>query len=217
MTGRSGRAYAEWYTRPRGAWIGGREFVLLRGLLDARPGESILDVGCGTGYFTSRFASETDGSVVGLDPNLDWLRYARRTVDGPTWVAGGAEALPFGDRSFDLALAVTSLCFIAEERTAVLEMARVTRRRLALGLLNRHSLLWGEKGRGPHRGSYEGARWHTPAEARVLVDDLAVHGLRVRTAVFFPSGGVWSRVAERVLPSRLPWGAFLAVVCDLGE
>lgn len=212
----SPNAYANWYTRARGAWIGEREFVLLRRLLGARPEESILDVGCGTGYFTGRFSEETRGAVVGLDPDREWLRYARRNVAAASWVAGTAETLPFRNRSFDLSMAVTSLCFVEEERRAVTEMARVTRRRLVLGLLNRNSLLWREKGRG-HQGSYQGARWHTPAEARALPEGLAVDDVRVRTAVVFPSGAVWSRLAERILPSRLPWGAFLAVVCDLRE
>lgn len=156
-------AYADWYVRRRGSWIGEREFFLLRRLLDARPGESVLDVGCGTGYFTTRFSEETRGPVVGLDPNLDWLRYARRTTDGLLWVAGTGEALPFRDRSFDRTIAVTSLCFIEGERRAVREMARVTRRRVALGLLNRHSLLWRERGRASGPSSYDGARWHTSA------------------------------------------------------
>jgi SAM-dependent methyltransferase len=161
-------AYADWYARSRGAWIGDREFVLLRRLLDPRPGDSMLDVGCGTGYFTGRFSSAGHGPVVGLDPNIDWLRHARHEVPGPKWVASVAEALPFPDGSFDLTMAVTSLCFVDEERRALLEMARVTRRRLVVGLLNRHSLLWREKGRGPGSCAYRGARWHTPAEARDL-------------------------------------------------
>ncbi|MEX2467868.1 MAG: class I SAM-dependent methyltransferase [Gemmatimonadota bacterium] len=212
---RSPEAYAEWYRRPRGAWIGQREFALLRDLLDIRDGEELLDVGCGTGYFTGSFAEAIGGPVVGLDPNVAWVRYARRTNPGPVWVAGIAQALPFADRSFDATVAVTSLCFIKDERIAVREMMRVTRGRIALGLLNRNSLLWREKGRGADSGSYAGARWHTPGEARDLVTDLGLTNVRVRTAVFHPSGGRASRAIERLVPARLPLGAFLAVVGDV--
>lgn len=212
---RSARAYAEWYARPRGAWIGQQEFDLLRSLADVRPAESVLDVGCGTGYFTRRFARHTRGRVMGLDPSVASLEHARGAGGAIAWVAGVAEALPFRDASFDITIAVTSLCFVAEERSALREMFRVTRRRFALGLLNRSSLLWRAKGRGSARGSYEGARWHRPSDAKSLVADLPLRAVRVRTAVFLPSGGGLSRLVEPWIPSRLPWGAFLAVVCDV--
>jgi hypothetical protein len=54
-----------WYRTPRGKWIGGTEFRLLRALLRPERCESLLDVGCGTGHFTRRFALD-----LGLDRKL---------------------------------------------------------------------------------------------------------------------------------------------------
>jgi len=208
--------YAAWYRTPRGAWIGATEFALLRRLVDPGARETVLDVGCGTGYFTTLFARETAGMVVGLDPNLTWLNYAAREAPpNLAWTGGNAEALPFPERSFDVVLSVTALCFIKDPLGALREMLRVCRRRFALGLLNRHSLLWRQKGRGEGVGAYRGAHWHTVREMHALAGELNHAGIRWRTAVFFPGGGGTARWLESRLPNWLPWGAFLAVVGDV--
>ena len=114
-------AYDAWYDTPRGRWIGTAEFRLLSSLLQAQPGNMLLDVGCGTGWFTRRFAEE-GLLVTGLDPNPDWLAFAR--AKDPTairWVAGDARSLPFPDRSFDQVVSVAALCFVEDERQAVAE------------------------------------------------------------------------------------------------
>ena len=59
--------YDSWYYTARGRWIGETEFRLIMGLLEPESGARILDVGCGTGYFTRRFAGE-GYDVTGLDP-----------------------------------------------------------------------------------------------------------------------------------------------------
>lgn len=208
--------YAAWYTTVRGAWIGQTEINLLRAMIDPSPGESILDVGCGTGYFTARFAESTRALIVGLDPNLSWLRYARRHAHSRlSWLAGRAEQLPFPDARFDITVSVTALCFIRDQERALREIVRVTRRRFALGLLNRRSLLWWRKGRQGGTGSYRGARWHTVGETRRLISSSPITGIRIRTAVFLPGGGALARFVEPLLPACLPFGAFLAAIGDV--
>lgn len=210
--------YAAWYRTPRGAWIGATEFALLRGLVELGAWETVLDVGCGTGYFTTLFARETAGMVVGLDPNLASLSYAaRESAPNLAWAGGKAEALPFPGRSFDVVLSVTALCFIENQLAALREMLRVCRRRFVLGLLNRHSLLWRQKGRGAGVGAYRGAHWHSIPEVHALARELDHAMIRWRTAVFLPSGSETARWLEDRLPNWLPWGAFLAVVGDAGD
>jgi SAM-dependent methyltransferase len=207
--------YDDWYQTPRGRWIGETEYRLLHTLLAPAPGERLLDVGCGTGYFSRRFA-RSGNTVTGIDSDPAMLAFARwHAVAKEQYLTGDARALPFPDRSFDLGLSVTALCFIPEQRQALAEILRVTRRRFAIGLLNRHSLLYLQKGRGGGRGAYRGAHWHTAAEVRALFTGLPVKNLTLRTAVLIPTGGPLARLSERLLGERIPGGAFLVVVGDV--
>lgn len=208
--------YDQWYESPRGRWIGQREVALLLEALQPRPDESVLDVGCGTGYFTRALALALDGPVTGVDVNVEWVEYARRR--GPSTISyevADARALPYGDCSFDLVVSIAAVCFIEDESAAVREMVRVARRRVAIGLLNRHSLLWICKGRKGGSGGYRGARWHTVNEAKRLFQDMPVQRIRAHTAVNIPSGGRFAKTIEHVIPQRLHLGAFILVIADI--
>ena len=201
--------YDAWYDTPRGRWIGETEFRLASRLLAARPGESLLDVGCGTGWFTRRFAR--DGlQVTGLDSNPEWLAYARTRSDHAIrWLEGDAQALPFPDARFDHVLSIAALCFMADEQKAVAEIVRVARRSFAIGWLNRDSLLYRDKGRHGGSGAYRGARWHTADEVLALFSGLPVRNLKLRSAIFLPSGKQWAALLEQGVPNTLPWGGLL--------
>jgi SAM-dependent methyltransferase len=205
-------AYDAWYRTPRGSWIGEIEYRLLYRMLAPSLGDSLLDVGCGTGYFARRFAQDAGLCVTGLDPDRDGLDYAR-AHGGPNevYIAGDARDLPFPDASFEFVVSVTALCFIQDQRRVLQEITRVARKRFVLGLLNRHSMLYRQKGRGGGTGAYYGAHWHTIREVHDLLRDPAVRDALVRTAVFVPSAGAIARILERLAPNILPWGAFIAV------
>jgi SAM-dependent methyltransferase len=208
--------YDAWYRTPRGNWIGTTEFALLARLLDSRPGETVLDVGCGTGYFTRHFAEGRSGWVAGIDRDEAAVRYAHgHSAGNSAFASADAQRLPFSDRSFDIAVSVTALCFMQDERAALMEMLRVARRRIVLGLLNRRSLLYFAKGRGGGSGSYRGARWHSYANIRELFNGLPVTNFRLHSAVFLPGGGELARRAEPCLAHWVGrYGAFIAVVAD---
>ncbi|MGE5320442.1 MAG: class I SAM-dependent methyltransferase [Hyphomicrobiaceae bacterium] len=201
--------YDAWYATARGRWIGETEYALASRLLAPQAGDSLLDVGSGTGWFTRRAAAD-DLVATGLDPNSHWLDYARaHSSPELSWVEGDARDLPFADASFDHVLSIAALCFIDDERQAVAEVVRVARRRFAIGWLNRSTLLYREKGKEGGRGAYEGARWHTAREVRRLFSGLPVRKLTVRSAIFLPSGTSWARLLEHGAPAALPWGGLL--------
>lgn len=103
--------YDAWYDSTRGRWIGDTEYLLLLALLAPRPDARLLDVGCGTGWFTRRFARLPGLDVVGADINDESLTFARRRDQDTSYVHADALALPFASGSFDYVVSVAALGF----------------------------------------------------------------------------------------------------------
>jgi ubiquinone/menaquinone biosynthesis C-methylase UbiE len=111
--------------------------AIVRGLLDAlaiEPGESVLEVGCGSGVIMRELARRTAGAnrLIGRDMSPYLLREARELarraglLDHIDFGEGRAEALPLPDGAVDVALSST----VFEEGEADLmlsEIVRVTR------------------------------------------------------------------------------------------
>lgn len=209
----SAAAYDAWYLSSRGRYIGETEFRLLWEALKPRPREQLLDIGCGTGYFTRRFAERMARQVVGIDCDLERLTLARsQTSANELYIQGDAQLLPFPDNSFDLSIAVTSLSFMTKPRQALVEMLRVTRRGFAVALLNRQSLLYQKKGRpGADGGGYQKACWHNSDDAHRLFKGLNVTDLRLTSAIFLPLNGPTTRLIDSIIPNRLLLGGFLLI------
>jgi SAM-dependent methyltransferase len=90
-------------------------------LLGTGPGR-LLDVGCGTGLHTVRFA-EAGWSVVGVDPSGDQLRLARER--GLEVVSGHGEKLPFDEGVFDAAVSLWTHTDVDDFAAVCREVARV--------------------------------------------------------------------------------------------
>lgn len=96
---------------------------------DLRPGQRVLDLGCGWAYGTL-WARSLGCSVAGIDLGFDQLRWARASLErGETLglTQANAKALPFRDASFDRAFSVEMMEHVFRpDRGAVLaEIARV--------------------------------------------------------------------------------------------
>jgi ubiquinone/menaquinone biosynthesis C-methylase UbiE len=120
-----------------GAAIGflGRRRQVYDGLValsGARPGDRILDIGCGTGYFTRRAAHAVapGGHAIGIDPSRPVVDYATtRAPANCTFQTASAQALPHADASFDVVISSLAIHHLApaDRPTAVGEMRRVLR------------------------------------------------------------------------------------------
>ncbi len=96
-----------------------------------RPGERVLDVGCGTGI-VSRMAAPIvgkDGHITGLDIGAHMLAVAR-SLSPPEgtaieWREGDATNMPLATGSFDAVVSQHALPFMRDRAAAVREMRRV--------------------------------------------------------------------------------------------
>jgi ubiquinone/menaquinone biosynthesis C-methylase UbiE len=106
----------------------------MREILEARPGERLLEIGPGTGYYTLDLAEWVgpDGSVEILDVQQEMLDHTiRRARERGLWnvnpTLGDARRLEAEDDSFDAVVLVTVLGEIPDQDAALREIARVLR------------------------------------------------------------------------------------------
>jgi SAM-dependent methyltransferase len=97
-------------------------------LVDPRPGQRALDVGCGPGALTAVLAQRLGaGSVAAVDPSVSFVAATKQRLPSVDVRPGSAESLPFGDGEFDLTLAQLVVHFLTDPVAGIAEMARVTR------------------------------------------------------------------------------------------
>lgn len=100
--------------------------------LRAAPGERIMDVGCGPGFYVAELLDQvgSGGSVVGIDSSQPMLAVAAHRSEGHDNVAfyrADATSLPVEDASFDAVLSVQVLEYVADVPAALAEMHRAVR------------------------------------------------------------------------------------------
>jgi SAM-dependent methyltransferase len=124
--------YDAWFDRHRAVYES--EIMALRRFLP--PVQGGLEIGVGTGRFAVPL-----GLQVGVEPAKSMADLAHRR--GITVVRAVAEALPFRDVSFRLAVLVTVLCFLPAPLLALREAARILKPggRLIIGMIDRDSPL----------------------------------------------------------------------------
>ena len=94
-------------------------------MLAPRPGERILDLGCGTGQLTAEIA-RSGAQVVGLDNSPAMLDQARRNYPGLNFVSADAAGFHF-ERPFDAVFSNAALHWVKDGEGAVQSIARALR------------------------------------------------------------------------------------------
>ncbi len=94
----------------------------------ARP--TLLEVGCGSGYYREVLEALVDGGVAhtGVDYSSEMIALAKTRYPQGDFHVGDATALPFDDRSFDIVMDGVALMHIPDYEKAIQQARRVARR-----------------------------------------------------------------------------------------
>jgi SAM-dependent methyltransferase len=93
-----------------------------------RPGQRVIDVGCGPGALTRELVDRLGPTnVFAVDPSKPFVAAVRERFPAVDARLASAEQLPFPDKAFDAALAQLVVHFISDPVAGLREMARVVR------------------------------------------------------------------------------------------
>jgi ubiquinone/menaquinone biosynthesis C-methylase UbiE len=160
--------------------------------------ESVLDIGCGEGVLTQRWAKRiAPGRVVGVDLDDPALaaEWAKRGEPNLEYVVHRAESLPFTDGEFDLVTATEVLEHVPDPEHTLSEMTRCASRHVLISVP--HEPLW--RALNMARGAYWRSLGNTPGHVnhwtkRAIVALCAEHGDVIETRSPFP----WTMVLVHV-------------------
>jgi ubiquinone/menaquinone biosynthesis C-methylase UbiE len=127
--------------------------------MELKPGQRVLDLGCGAGWASRLLAQAVDGGekpgqVIGLDVSDEMIRRARAAstqYDNLMFVVGSAQQIPWEENFFDKVLSVESFYYYGDQEGALDELFRVVAPRGELFILinlykdNHYSLRWVEE------------------------------------------------------------------------
>ena len=167
------------------------------GLLAVKPGESVLDIGCGNARDIARIA-KYGGQVVGVDISAGMVAAAgqeldRMGVSGITLQVGDATSLDFPDASFDKILCSEVIEHIPDASQALREMWRVLRPEgsLVLSTPNKGSWYgleryWLWEGLLRKKWPHPCDEWRSMAEVITLLEQSRFRVSKRRSVCFVP-------------------------------
>jgi SAM-dependent methyltransferase len=101
----------------------------IREIIKFVEGESVVDVGCGTGALLSRIkTARTLERMTGVDFVID----DASRLDGIEYVAAKVEELPFADGEFDTVICTHVIEHVLEYHKAIAELRRIARKRVII-------------------------------------------------------------------------------------
>jgi ubiquinone/menaquinone biosynthesis C-methylase UbiE len=124
-------------------------------LLDVKPGDRVLDLGCGSGWATRLVAKRFQPrEIVGIDISDEMVRRAAEQSNGIAnieFLRGAAEKIPLPDSSIDKIFSIESFYYWPDQVAGLAEAKRVLAPGGKLFILinlykdNHHSLRWADE------------------------------------------------------------------------
>jgi SAM-dependent methyltransferase len=213
-------AYEQWLESPLNKVIYTLETQLMRDLLKPMRGETLLDIGCGTGACLNAFL-DIDLQVTGLDPSTYMLDIAFRNLGNRVDLYRGfAEDLPFDDNSFTYATLFTTLEFVEDPQKALAEACRVAKDRVFIGVLNRYAIKGIERRvKGMFSSTiYNHAKFFSVWELKTIIREILGSvpiSWRTVCQLPVPTGKFAYNLEKNRFVQRCPFGAFAGMVVAL--
>jgi len=166
-------------------------------------GRTIVDLGCGTGYWLGHYADEAD-QVIGIEPDPALRACACRTASGltgTTVLAGSAERIPLTDKSVELVHARFAYFFPPGTDAGLAEVLRVLRPGGYLVAVD-NDYRWGE-----FAGLLAASAVNPPGQTAATVDrwwlDRRASRYEVRSELRFARRAELSRVLHIEFPAEV--------------
>jgi 2-polyprenyl-3-methyl-5-hydroxy-6-metoxy-1,4-benzoquinol methylase len=133
--------YATRFSGAVGAWMLEVQERIVAGWLADRPGATIVDVGGGHAQLAGPLARRGHAvTVVGSDPSCSRRLESEIAAGRVTFTRGNLIALPFGDRSFDVAISIRLVPHCRQWQTLAGELCRVARDAVIIDYPTVHSV-----------------------------------------------------------------------------
>lgn len=146
------------------------------------PGDTVLDVGCNSGYIVDFLPANC--TAFGVDVSVELVKSAKRRLKDAR--VAPAEALPHPDKAVDVVLLGEILEHVHDAELVLREASRVARRIVA-GSTPHEAGHWGPSGkRAPERHRFH-VRCYTEATLRETLRGAGLHGIHIDAVV---QGGV---------------------------
>jgi 2-polyprenyl-3-methyl-5-hydroxy-6-metoxy-1,4-benzoquinol methylase len=211
----SSSGYAARFSGAVGAWMLDVQEQTVAGWLADRPGATVLDVGGGHNQLAGPLARRGHPvTVVGSDESCRHRLEADVSAGRVSFTMGNLIEVPFGDRSFDVAIAIRLVPHCQRWQSLVAELCRIARQAVIVDYPTSQSVNALSGSMFGLKKSLEGnTRPYTLFTHREIRDAFARHGFglaRQRPQFFLPM------VLHRTLRSRSASAALEAACAAMG-
>lgn len=209
--------YERWISDENNRVIIDLETRLMLSMLKPVCGESLLDIGCGTGVSLKPYLGKGI-QLTGIDPSPHMLDIAKVNLGHRVDLYRGySEDLPFDDNAFNHAVLFLTLEFTDNPEKAIAEACRVAKDCVFIGILNKYSLVTLQyRIAGLFRRSiYNYARFFSIGQVRRMVFSQTGRIPFIwRTVLQLPGtpNGMIYRLEENRYVQRSPFGAFAGMI-----
>lgn len=206
-------AYHRRLQKPRNKAALELENRLMLKMLAPYKGETLLDIGCGTGASLRPFL-DMGLDVTGLDPSPYMLDIALDNLGSRVELYRGfANNLPFEDNAFNYACLNVTLEFLDDPHLALQEACRVAKDMVYIGFLNRFAVkniqrrIFGVFTATIYNRAHFYSIWGIKAMVRALLGDVPIQW---RTVCHLPAGkgNLYKQIEGSPLVQRCPTGAY---------